>query len=342
MEWHFCVQNWSRDKIYYCGHTPAYMSSSIGEEYLRNVESTPFQSMGERRIAFLSILDFGTVVLHEVREKYFENISISKYQDPSKIIEYWDSITNAIERVIDVEVPSEYNKFCGILGDRRNGIVHDVTEGIPEEVLDELVAIAPDWREWLITQGEKYYETVEELGAEELLVSQLKQDLQSISTANLQLLPDNQEKLDNVQSEAQEVQQKLDDMDPDTVTVSPNLADLILKISSLEREFESIESDVVGGREFEMWEPIDEKIRRYSGQTVKVEFEDGGSMELELGLVSQDHTKPLSTEVSPRGDSHLPHRLTNSEPHTPVVLEMINPRDGGSEFIGEIQSVTVL
>ncbi|QZX99818.1 hypothetical protein [Halobaculum rubrum] len=318
------------------------MSTALGEEYLENVESLSLQSMVERRVAYLNILDFGTVVLHEVRKSYFEDLNMTKPHDPSKITQNWDTITSAIERVIDVEAPPKYDKFCGVLGQRRNDIVHDVTEGIPEGPLNGLVETAPDWREWLITQGQKYYETIEELGAEERLVTQLQQDLQSISSANIQSYVSDEEELADLQYEAQELQQRLSDIDPDTVTVNPDLADLILKINTLEREFESIESNQTIQQEFGTWEPISEKIRKNSGENVEVEFEEGGSMELDLGQVSQDHTKPLDTRVTPQDDSQFPHRLRNTEPFTPVYLEMIDPRDGGSEIVGEIKSVTIL
>lgn len=212
----------------------------------------------ERRLATYAVEDYYGTTLAEVGEEFLGFTPSDKEQG---IGVQWNKAKARLKTMDSLDIPDKYNTTIHRLKDVRNSVSHRYVENPTRDVLIEAREIAQEWAEWFIESSERYYESQEELTAEEAMESIARKTLESsIMSVDRYDYSDLKQEQEEINEEAEDLIGDLEALSSRPGGMSKGLVFLLADAMNLENEKESLLSQ-------QSIREREEKIREYESST---------------------------------------------------------------------------
>ena len=207
-------------------------------ESLEQYRQYDLEEMVQRRLAVYALRDFYGAVLSEVGQMYLQFRPNIRKWGPKK---QWSRIRTRLESLDDFDVPDEFDGLAESINEISNDVDHDFDENPPLERTREIGERAEEWRHWLTSQAEDYITVHGELDARETIIRITRKTLHSVQRPPEERYygaDDDQRKLNK---EAQELLEKLDEIETSTEGITNELVFLLSDAKELRQHEEYID-----------------------------------------------------------------------------------------------------
>jgi predicted nucleic acid-binding Zn-ribbon protein len=138
----------------------------------------------------------------------------------------WDRIETRLESIDEYEENTEDESTIKQLKTFRDKVAHDYDWEPPQDNIEHLRKVAPDWRERLITISEQYNEIQQELDARETLLQLIEQALSDVLGTYTPSTQPFQEDVEHAKEDAESLQDDLARTRTETSDITPELVRL--------------------------------------------------------------------------------------------------------------------
>lgn len=154
------------------------IDNEIGQEYLDQFDTLDIAEKPQRRVGVYVLKEFYATVMVEVGREY---LSIEESINRKPIKELWGLSLARIESLYGYSnTDFASNDLFSGLSEYRRQSHHNTDYNPPIRQLEELRDLAPDWRDWLLKYGKKYYKYEKELDPHGTIVEMAMTTLQEI------------------------------------------------------------------------------------------------------------------------------------------------------------------
>lgn len=207
-------------------------------ESLEQFRQFDLEEMVQRRLAIYALRDFYGAVLSEVGQEYLQFRPTIRTWSPKK---QWSRARTRLESLDDFDVPEEFEGLVASLHEISNDVDHNFDENPPLERTREIGERAEEWRDWLISQAEHYREVHGELDARETIIRITRETLNSVQRPPEERHYGTDEEQRKLNEEAQELMEKLDEIETHTEGVTNELVFLLSDAKELRQHEEYID-----------------------------------------------------------------------------------------------------
>lgn len=225
-------------------------------ESIEQYRQYDLEDMVQRRLAVYALRDFFGAVLSEVGQEYLQFRPSIRTWGPKK---QWSRIRTRLESLDDFDVPAEFEGLVESINEISNNVDHDFDVNPPLERTSEIGERAEGWRDWLISQAESYREVHGELDARETIIRITRETLHSVQRSPEERHYGTDEDQRRLNEEAQELLEKLDEMETHTEGVTNELVFLLSDAKELRQHEEHID-DMEHAADWHITSEIDRRM----------------------------------------------------------------------------------